>query len=88
MTGKQKPEHSRDPSFKPLMRRLALELAIYTPLVTVYFFIVLRFLKEPLLQLFQETTGLYALVSILVIIGQGVLLMALTTWLIRRIGLR
>jgi hypothetical protein len=88
MTGNLDPDPRRDPSFKPLMRRLALEVAIYTPLVTAYLYIVLRFLKEPLLQLFQEMTVLYTLVSTLVIVGQGVLLAALTSWLIRRIGLR
>jgi hypothetical protein len=88
MTDNLEPDHRRDPSFRPLMRRLALELAIYTPLVTIYFFLVLRFLKDPLVQLFQEMTILYAAVSTLVIVGQGVFLAALTSWLIRRIGLR
>ena len=77
-----------DPSFKPLMRNLSLELVIYAPLVTLYFFIFMRFAKEPLVRLYHETPVLYAIAAGLVIIGQGVLLEALTSWLLRRIGLR
>lgn len=77
-----------DPSFKPLMRNLSIELAIYAPLVTIYYLLVLQFAKTPLVRLYYETPVIYATVAILTIVGQGVLLEALTSWLIRRIGLR
>jgi hypothetical protein len=48
----------------------------------------MRFAKEPLVRLYHETPVLYAMVAGLVIVGQGVLLEALTSWLLRRIGLR
>jgi len=77
-----------DPSFKPLIRNLSIELAIYAPLVTVYYMIVIQFAKTPLVRLYNEKPVIYATAAILAIVGQGVLLEALTSWLIRRIGLR
>ena len=77
-----------DPSFKPLMRSLALELCIYAPLVTVYFILVLHFAKEPLVQLYREGSTSYALLTLLIILAQAALLEAFTSWLLRRIGLR
>ena len=88
MTENSEPTSRLDPSFKPLMRNLSIELAIYAPLVTVYYFIVLQFAMTPLVRLYNETPVIYAAVAIGVIVGQGVLLEALTSWLIRRIGLR
>jgi hypothetical protein len=49
----EKPEFTegKDPSFKPLMRSLALEAVFYTPLVIGYFLLLQRFAKEPLFRL-------------------------------------
>jgi hypothetical protein len=88
MTEKSKPTSRMDPSFKPLIRNLSIELAIYAPLVTVYYMIVIQFAKTPLVRLYNEKPVIYATAAILAIVGQGVLLEALTSWLIRRIGLR
>ncbi len=88
MTKGTKIDSPKDPSFKPLMRSLALELAIYGPLVTIYFFIVLYFAKDLLLKIYYEMPVIYSIVTLLVIVAQGVLLEALTSWLLRRIGLR
>jgi hypothetical protein len=77
-----------DPSFVPLMRSLGLELAIYVPLVTLYFFLVLRRVNDWLTNLFNSSSAEYAAVSVLLIVGQGVILERLTSWLLRRIGLR
>ncbi len=85
---KRKTNDPGDPSFKPLMRSLALELCIYAPLVTVYFIVVLHFAKEPLVQLYQEGATSYAFITLILILAQGVLLEAFTSWLLRRIGLR
>ena len=51
----EKPEFTKgkDPSFKPLMRSLALEAVFYTPLVIGYFFLLERFAKEPLYRLYR-----------------------------------
>ena len=77
-----------DPSFAPLMRSLGLELIIYGPLVTLYYFLVLRRVNDWLTNLFNASSTEYAAVSLLFIVGQGVLLERLTSWLLRRIGLR
>jgi hypothetical protein len=88
MTGDLSKSGRSDPSFEPLMRSLAIELAIYAPLVALYFFIVLRLAWGFLSRLYVESPVEYSIVALLIIIGQGVLLEALTSWLLRRIGLR
>jgi hypothetical protein len=77
-----------DPSFKPLMKNLAIELAIYAPLVSGYFFLALHFGEDYIIQLYNEMPVLYSIVGTLLILAQGVLLEAFTSWLLRRIGLR
>lgn len=79
---------SGDPSLKPLLRSLLLELAIYTPLVVLYFLLVLRYANDFLTQLYYRDTVLYAVVATTVIIAQAILLERLTAWLLRRFGLR
>jgi hypothetical protein len=82
------PTPQKDPSFKPMMRSLALELIIYGPLVTIYFLIVIYFGKDLLLRIYAEQPVFYSIVTLSVIVAQGVLLEALTSWLLRKIGLR
>jgi hypothetical protein len=65
------------------LRAFALELVIYTALVTVYFFAVLHFLGDWLVQLETQHIRIYAVVAILLIIGQAVVLEAVTTGLLR-----
>jgi hypothetical protein len=77
-----------DPSFVPLMRSLALELVIYLPIVTVYYFLVLRRINDWLTNLYNASSTEYAAVAVLLVFVQGVILEVLTSWLLRRIGLR
>jgi hypothetical protein len=70
------------------MRSLGLELAIYGPLVTLYFFIVLRTANDWLTDLFTASSTGYAILAVLLIVGQGAMLEILTSWLLRRFGLR
>jgi hypothetical protein len=79
---------SSDPSLRPLLRSLLIELAIYTPLVVIYFFLVLRFANDYLTELYRTDTILYAIVATVAIVAQAVLLERLTAWLLRRFGLR
>lgn len=88
MTEKPDSVQEMDPSFKPLMKSYALELLIYIPLVTLYFVIIIRIAKEPFVRLYNEDPVLYAVLGSVLLIGQAVLLEALTSWLLRRIGLR
>jgi hypothetical protein len=67
------------------LRAFAIELVIYALLVTTYFFLVLHLLGEWLYGLEIHHRYVYAIVAILLIIGQAVLLESLTTFLIRLI---
>jgi hypothetical protein len=77
-----------DPSLTPLLRSVLLELAIYAPLVTLYFIIVIRLAGPIFTNLFNQSLIAYAFFATLTVVLQGILLEALTSWLLRRIGLR
>ncbi|MEO5754880.1 MAG: hypothetical protein ABIR38_09250 [Chthoniobacterales bacterium] len=59
------------------------ELAVYGVLVVAYFFLVLHYLGGWLSHLDKENIKLYAVVSIGLIIGQAVVLEAVTTLIFR-----
>lgn len=61
----------------------AINLALYAVLVVAYFLVVLQWLNEPLGRLFQENLVHYALASVLLILGQGLLLDVVTSNLLR-----
>ena len=65
------------------LRAFLVELAVYAVFVTGYFFLVLHFLSGWLQELHLHHVKLYALVAIVLIIGQAVLLESVTTWLLR-----
>ena len=67
------------------LRAFAIELVIYALLVIAYFFLVLHLLGQWLYQLEVYHRYMYALVAILLIIGQAFLLESVTTFLIRLI---
>ncbi len=60
-----------------------IELALYAVFVTGYFFLVLHYLSGWLQDLHLHHVKLYALTTIVLIIGQAVLLESITTWLLR-----
>ena len=62
-----------------------IELVVYAVLVTGYFFLVLHFLSGWLQDLHLHHLKVYALVAIVLIVGQAVLLESVTTWLFRLI---
>jgi hypothetical protein len=66
-------------------RAFAIELAIYAFFIVAYFFLVLHLLGEWLYGLEIHHRYIYAGLSILLIVGQAVLLESLTTFLIRLI---
>ena len=61
----------------------AIELVIYAVLVTGYFFAVLFYLGDWLVQIATHHIRIYAALCILLIIGQAVVLEAVTTGLMR-----
>ena len=65
------------------LRAFLIELAVYAAFVTGYFFLVLHYLSGWLQDLHLHHVKLYALMTIILIIGQAVLLESVTTWLLR-----
>ena len=65
------------------LRAFLVELAIYIVFVTAYFFLVLHFLADWLQNLHLHHVKLYALMAIVLIMGQAVLLESVTTALLR-----
>jgi hypothetical protein len=61
----------------------AINLILYAVLVVAYFFVVLQWLNEPLARLFQENLTRYAIASVMLILGQGLLLDIVTAKLLR-----
>ena len=74
-------------SRKRLLRNFAIEMAVYGILVTVYFLVVLRFLKDPLSDLYQSERVIYAGLALILILAQGVALEWVTSFLIKILGL-
>ena len=77
----------KDRSLLKLIRNFLIELLLYAFLVVIYFVIVLRWLGEPLMEMFHENLHLYAAVALVLIIIQGVALDAVTSFLVERLGL-
>jgi hypothetical protein len=61
------------------------ELALYSVLVIVYFFLVLHLIGPWLAEIYRDHIRLYALLSVSLILGQAVLLEWVTTFLLRLI---
>lgn len=70
-----------------LLRNFVVELIVYGVLVAAYSILVLRLLGKPLAQLFHSNLGVFAVVSLMLIVAQGVLLDALTSFLLDRLRL-
>ena len=60
-----------------------IEIAIYAVLIVAYFYVVLLFLGSHLNSLFHQNKWAYAVVSLALIIGQGVVLESVTTFLLK-----
>ena len=65
------------------LRAFLIELVIYAAFVTGYFFAVLFYLGNWLVQLETQHIRVYAATALLLIIGQAVVLEAVTTGLMR-----
>ncbi len=69
------------------IRNLVIELIVYGTLVIVYALSVLQFLADPLANLYHNNLTLYAWVALFLIVGQGVILEMLTSFLVDRLRL-
>lgn len=77
----------KNPKVRKLIRNFIIELIIYAALVVAYFYLALRLLGNPLKRLFTDNLILYAAVALILIVAQGVLLEAITSFIIRQLGL-
>jgi len=62
---------------------VAISLVLYTLLVVAYSLAVLHWLNEAMAQLFRENLDHYAIASVLLILGQAILLDLVTSGLLR-----
>lgn len=69
------------------VRNFAIEMLIYGALVAGYLFLVIRYLADWLVDLFNSNLIAYAVVALVFIVAQGVVLDSLTTFLMDRLGL-
>lgn len=70
-----------------LVRNFVIELIVYAILVVGYFLAVLRLLAEPLNRLFHSNLVIYALLALGLIVAQGVVLEAVTAFLLEQLRL-
>lgn len=80
-------EKTLKPRTKRLLVNFILEVIIYSILLSIYFLVVLRFLGEPLKDLFNQNLVVYAGATLLLIVAQSVLLDFITTFLVDRLDL-
>ena len=72
---------------RKLIRNFIIELVVYGALIIVYFLLVLRFLGDWLYELYDSELRLYAFLALALIVIQAVVLEAITSFLITRLGL-
>jgi hypothetical protein len=63
------------------------ELVVYGFLVTIYALSVLQWLMDPMAEMYTSNRTAYAVISLLLIIGQGVLLEEVTSFMMNRLRL-
>mgnify|MGYP001820633225 CR=1 FL=1 len=73
---------------KHFIINFVIELVIYGGMVTLYFLLALRYLANPLKNLFDNNLTVYAILSLVLIVAQAVVLEAFTSALIKRFGLK
>jgi uncharacterized protein involved in cysteine biosynthesis len=73
----------KTPRRRAFVRNLIIELILYGVLLIGYFLVVLRYLSDKLVSLYHENTILFAILGLVLIVAQGVVLEAVTSYLIR-----
>ena len=68
-----------------MARRFLLEVLLYATFAIAYFFLVLRWLSDPLVALAEESRIAYAVIGLIIIVLQGILLDWLTSQIMVRI---
>jgi hypothetical protein len=70
-----------------LLRNFLIEAVLYGILVVLYFMIALRWLAAPLNELFHDRRITYAVLSLILILAQGVALEYVTAFLLEQLRL-
>ena len=70
-----------------LIRNFLVEILVYGVLLVVYFFVALRYLSDPLTQLFGSDLVAYAFIGLGLIVVQAVVLEFVTSLLFDFLGL-
>lgn len=68
---------------RPSLRSFFIELVVYAALVVLYFLSVLHFLGDAIKHAFDYDKRLYAVLALALMIGQGIGLEMVTTWLLK-----
>ena len=72
---------------RKLIVNFIIELVIYGILVVAYFYLVLRYLRVFLSDLYHNNLIIYAILGLILIVVQAVVLEAITTFLLDRLRL-
>lgn len=83
MTSAIQKQNCMDAKSKNPVVSMLIELVVYGALVVGYFFLVLHFLGNSLLEIYERDKRIYAVVALCLIVGQGVILETLTTALLK-----
>jgi len=68
---------------KRFVRSFLVELVVYAILVVGYFYLVLHFLGTWIKTIYDQDKGLYAVVALALMIGQGIVLEIVTSGLLK-----
>ena len=82
-----KKEKKAQVPFRELVRNFVIELVVYGILLAIYFFVALRYLAEPLSNLFDNNLIVYAFIGLGLIVVQAVFLEFITSLLFDFLGL-
>jgi glycerol uptake facilitator-like aquaporin len=77
----------QNPEVRKVIQNFVIEMVVYAVLVVGYFFLVLRLLAEPLYRLFTNNLIVYAVLALALIVAQGVVLEAVTSFIMGLLGL-
>jgi hypothetical protein len=71
------------PELRTSLKQYLMEFFVYALLIAAYYLLVLHFLGDSLKQLYHDNRRLYAVLALALIVGQGLLLEALTRLLLK-----
>ncbi len=78
--------HAARSNPRRIVRNFVIGLTIYFLLIAGYVF-ALRWLREPLLKLYDHRMTVYALIGLALIIAQGIILESITNFLVEHVGM-